>query len=433
MMDISLTLLILSIFLGFLLGIISGLTPGIHVNNFALLLVALSPFFQSIGFAPFYIAVVILSNSITHTFLDIIPSIYLGAPEPDTALAVLPGHALLMEGRGAEAVRLSALGSAGAVVVSLVLALPMAFFFMNVYGMINAYIGWILILIVVLMIATENGEVIEGQGSLVHLKYKMYAVVLFFISGMLGLFAFENEAWMTPLVKFGEPSILLPLLSGLFGASMLVIALLTKSEIPPQQKTTRFELSQGRIVRGMVTGSAAGSFVAWLPGVSSTVGTIIARLLVREEKDGDSSKEFIVSISSANTSNAIFSLIALYIIEKTRSGAMVAIDRLVDIKEWELSIIFILLIVIVSVSVISYYTTIYLGDGIAGFLSGINYSKLSAAVLAGLSVMVFMFTGWFGFVVFLISIPIGMMASFAKIRKTHAMGVIMLPVIMYFL
>ncbi len=432
-MDISLTLLILSIFLGFILGIISGITPGIHVNNFALLLVALSPFFQSIGFAPFYIAVVILSNSIAHTFLDIIPSIYLGAPEPDTALAVLPGHALLMEGRGAEAVRLSALGSAGAVVVSLVMALPMAFFFMNVYGMINAYIGWILILIVVLMIATENGEVVEGQGSLVHLKYKMYAVVLFFISGMLGLFAFENEAWMAPLVKFGEPSILLPLLSGLFGASMLVIALLTKSEIPPQQKTARFALSRKRIARGMVTGSAAGSFVAWLPGVSSTVGTIIARLLVREEKDGDSSKEFMVSISSANTSNAIFSLIALYIIEKTRSGAMVAIDKLFNVNEWEPSIILVFLIVIVYVSVISYYTTIYLGDRIAVFLSGINYSKLSAAVLAGLSVMVFVFTGWFGFVVFLISIPIGMMASFAKIRKTHAMGVIMLPVIMYFL
>ncbi|MDP2767080.1 MAG: tripartite tricarboxylate transporter permease [Candidatus Methanoperedens sp.] len=433
MMDISLTHLILSIFLGFLLGIISGLTPGIHVNNFALLLVALSPFFTSIGFAPFYIAVVILSNSITHTFLDIIPSIFLGAPEADTALAVLPGHALLMEGRGAEAVRLSALGSAGAVVVSLVMALPMAFFFMNVYGMINAYIGWILVLIVVLMIGTENGEVIEGQGSLAHLKFKMYAVILFFISGMLGVFAFENEAKMSPLITFGEPSILLPLLSGLFGASLLVIALLTTSEIPPQQKSCGFALAQKKIVRGMVTGSAAGSFVAWLPGVSSTVGTIIARLLVREEKDAESSKEFMVSISSANTSNAIFSLIALYIIEKTRSGAMVAIDRLVDIKEWELSIIFILLIVIAYVSVISYYTTIYLGDKISGLLSQINYSKLCAAVLLGLSVMVFMFTGWFGLIVFLISTPIGMMASYAKIRKTHAMGVILLPVILYFL
>ncbi|MFZ2410514.1 MAG: tripartite tricarboxylate transporter permease [Candidatus Methanoperedens sp.] len=432
-MDISLTLLLISIFFGFFLGIISGLTPGIHVNNFALLLVALSPYFQSIGFAPFYIAVVILSNSIAHTFLDIIPSIFLGAPEADTALAVLPGHALLMEGRGSEAVRLSALGSAGAVVVSLILAIPMAFFFQNIYSAINAYIGLILILIVAVMIATENGEVVEGQGSLVHLKFKMYAVLLFLISGMLGLFAFNNTALMQPLVNFGEPSILLPLLSGLFGASMLVISLMTKSEIPPQQNSCGFVLAQKKIVRGMVTGSAAGSFVAWLTGVSSAVGKIIARLLVREEKDAESSKEFMVSISSANTANAVFSLIALYIIGKGRSGAMVSIGKLVNINEWDFSVIVILLIVIAYVSVISYYTTIFLGDRISGFLSHINYSKLCTAVLLGLSVMVFMFTGWFGFVVFLISTPVGMMSSYAKIRKTHAMGVIMLPVILYFL
>jgi putative membrane protein len=431
-MEISITLLIIAIFFGFLLGIISGLTPGIHVNNFALILVALSPLFLELGFAPFYIAVIILANSVTQTFLDIIPSIFLGAPEADTALAVLPGHALLMEGRGAEAVRLSAIGSAGAVVAALLMAVPLGFFFMNIYGTIEAYIGWILVLIVVVMIATENGEVVEGQGSLVHLKFKGYAVMLFIISGLLGMFAFDNTDKMSPLITFGEPSILLPLLSGLFGASMLVLSLMTRSEIPPQQKACRFVLPRKRIVRGMLTGSAAGSFVAWLPGVSSAVGTIIARLLVREEKDADSSKEFMISLSGANTANAIFSLVALFVIQRARSGAMVAIDGLINVNEWELSTIIILLIVIIYISIISYYTTIYLGDRIAGFLSKINYSKLCAAVLAGLTLMVIMFTGWFGLVVFLISTQVGMIASFAKIRKTHAMGVILLPVITYF-
>jgi putative membrane protein len=420
-MELSLTLLIISLFLGFLLGIISGLTPGIHVNNFALILVALSPLFLDMGFAPFYIAVIILANSVTQTFLDIIPSIFLGAPEADTALAVLPGHALLMEGRGAEAVRLSAIGSAGAVVAALLMAVPLGFFFMNIYGTIEAYIGWILVLIVVVMIATENGEVVEGQGSLVHFKFKGYAVMLFIISGLLGMFAFDNTDKMSPLVTFGEPSILLPLLSGLFGASMLVLSLMTKSEIPPQQKACRFVLPGKRIARGVLTGSAAGSFVAWLPGVSSAVGTIIARLLVREEKDADSSKEFMISLSGANTANAIFSLVALFVIQRARSGAMVAIDGLINVNEWELSTIIILLIVIIYISIISYYTTIYLGDRIAGFLSKINYSKLCTAVLAGLTLMVIIFTGWFGLVIFLISTPVGMIASFAKIRKTHAM------------
>ena len=432
-MELSLTLLIISILLGFLLGIISGLTPGIHVNNFALVLLALSPLFMQLGFTPFYIAVIILSNSVTQTFLDIIPSIFLGAPEADTALAVLPGHQLLMEGRGAEAVRLSAIGSAGAVVIALLMAYPLGFFFLNIYSVIDAYIGWILVLIVFLMIVTENGEMIEGQGSLVHLKYKGYAIALFFVSGMLGTFAFDNADKMAPLFTFGEPSILLPLLSGLFGASMLVISLMTKSEIPPQQNVCRFFLPRKTIIRGMLTGTAAGSFVAWLPGVSSAVGTIIARLFVRDDKNEFSSKEFMISISGANTANAIFSLIALYTIHRARSGAMVAVDELITRNEWEFSMIAILLIVIIFVSIISYYSTIFLGDRISGFLSKINYSKLCLAVLAGLTLMVIMFTGWFGLVIFLISTPVGMIATFAKIKKVHAMGVILLPVIMYFI
>jgi putative membrane protein len=431
-MEISVTLLIISVLFGFLLGIISGLTPGIHVNNFALVLLALSPVFLQIGFSPFYIAVIILSNSVTQTFIDIIPSIFLGAPEADTALAVLPGHELLMEGRGSEAVRLSAIGSAGAVVIALLMAIPLGFFFLNVYNTIDSHIGWILILIVVVMIATESGEVVEGQGSLVHLRYKGYAVALFIISGMLGIFAFNNTDKMAPLLTFGEPSILLPLLSGLFGASMLVLSLMTESTIPQQQENCRFTLPGNRIVKGMLTGSAAGSFVAWLPGVSSAVGTVIARLLVSEKKDEFSSREFIISLSGANTSNAIFSLIALYTIHRTRSGAMVAVDELIQIKEWDLSIITILLIVILVVSIISYFATIFIGDRISGYLSKLNYSKLCAAVLAGLTFMVIIFTGWFGLVIFFIATPVGMIASFARIRKTHAMGVILLPVILFF-
>ncbi len=68
-MELSIPILVISILLGFLLGIISGLIPGIHVNNFSLILVAMSPLFMEMGFAPFYIAVIILSNSVTQTLI----------------------------------------------------------------------------------------------------------------------------------------------------------------------------------------------------------------------------------------------------------------------------------------------------------------------------------------------------------------------------
>ncbi len=452
--DISIFIIILSVLAGYFLGVFSGLVPGIHTNNFALLLVALSPMMSEYGIQPFYIAIIILSNSIAHTFHDVIPAVFLGAPDSDMALAVLPGHRLLLDGFGAEAIRLSALGSAGSVVFSMVIVLPLAAIFSVAYPFLQEHIAWILIFIVFLMVATEKGEYIIGQGSLVHYKYKAYAVVLFLLSGVLGLFAFEMEGLMNPVINFGAPSILLPLLSGLFGASQLVISLLTHSTIPPQT-FAKMTLSGKRIMRGIITGSAAGSIVAWLPGISSAIAAVLARLVIRKdfdregEDDGDvdpdgvdaGSKEFIVSVSGVNTSNAIFGLVALSVIGKTRSGAMVAINDVLgaasgvtaSVITLDTSMLLLFFGVILLTAFLSYFSTIMIGNNVHRVLSRIDYSKLCIGVLIGLALMVVLFTGFFGLLIFIIATPIGMLAPFFKVRKSNAMGVILLPVIMYFM
>jgi putative membrane protein len=441
--EISISILLLSILVGYLLGIISGLIPGIHTNNFALILVALSPALVGYGVSPFYAAVIILSNAIAHTFHDVIPAVYLGAPDADMALAVLPGHRLLLDGFGAEAIRLSALGSAGSVVFSLVLVLPLAGIFSIAYPVIQEYLGWLLLFIALVMICTEKGEYTIGQGSLAHYKYKAYALLLFLISGILGLFAFKMEGLMSPIVEFVTPSILLPLLSGLFGASQLIISLLARSSIPPQT-FAKMTLPRKKIVRGIVTGSAAGSIVAWLPGISSSIAAVLARLFIKSDfdrentsqtdtEDMDGSKEFIVSVSGVNTSNAIFGLFALAVIGKARNGAMVAVDELLDPGSFDTFSIILFLCVILLTSLLSYFSTISIGNNIHHVLSKIDYSKLCMGVLIGLTILIFVFTGLFGMLVFLIATPVGMLAPFMKIRKTHAMGVILLPVILYFL
>ena len=220
--------------------------------------------------------------------------------------------------------------------------------------MVDQYIGWILLLIVLLLIYTEKGEIIEGQGSLVRMKYRGYAAVLFIISGMLGLFAMGSEALIEPLVGLGRPSILMPLFSGLFGASMLVISMLNDTVIPIQV-SSRLVLAPKRMLRGMVIGSTAGAFVAWLPGITSAVATVLARLGVKEDySDEDSAREFIVSISGVNTANAIYGLVALYVIGRTRSGAMVAISDVLDGITLDIELMALMLIIIVMVSCLLY-------------------------------------------------------------------------------
>jgi len=93
--------LILALFLGILAGTFTGLSPGIHINLVSTILVSSLPF---LSFLPLISLVVfIVSMSITHTFIDFIPSIYFGAPEEDNFLSVLPGHKMLNQGKAHEA------------------------------------------------------------------------------------------------------------------------------------------------------------------------------------------------------------------------------------------------------------------------------------------------------------------------------------------
>jgi putative membrane protein len=217
----------------------------------------------------------------------------------------------------------------------------------------------------------------------------------------------------------------------------------------PFQFKSRMELERKRIIRGIVVGGTSGSVVAWLPGISSSIATVFARLFIKDDFDRnqddalgndlsndsvtDSAKEFIVSISGVNTCNAIFGLLALVVIGKSRSGAMVAINELLGGIELTPPLVLLFLFSISMTAILSYYSTVFLGDNIHHLLYGFDYSILCYAVLALLFFMCLVFTGLFGLMIFLIATPIGMLPSFMKIRKSHAMGVIILPVILYFI
>lgn len=176
---LPLLLIILFCVLGVLTGIFTGILPGLHVNNVALILLSsssaivaalsfLSEYGISEDFILLLICVYIVSTSISHTFHDAIPSTFLGAPDEDSALSVLPAHALLLEGKGYEAVSLSALGSYGAILFCFLLIYPIRFIIgqpLFFYGTLREIMVFILISILILMIATEKSKIyILGKG-----------------------------------------------------------------------------------------------------------------------------------------------------------------------------------------------------------------------------------------------------------------------------
>lgn len=410
---------------GFLLGVISGLIPGLHVNTFAAIILGVSPGMMKLGLSPYHVAVIILAASISQTFLDAIPTVFVGAPDSDTVLAVLPGHRLMLRGRGIEAVRLSAIGSAGSVLVALALIPFLSWIFSSYYDLLMEWIGLILLGIAVIMIMKERDI---DPAPYKTMKRRALALSVFLTSGVMGIFAFENQDLLSSPLGL-EPDILLPLLSGIFGASSLVLSIFSSTEMR-EQRDTGFELSALPLVRSIILGGAAGSVVAWIPGVSPAVATMLTRLGRSIEDEDQSAREFLVSVSAVNTSCALLSLVALFVISRPRSGAAAAINELIDLDAGHLQA---MMVIATAVALASYITTIWLACIAGSLLSKIDYRKLSILVLGSLALTAFIFTGAFGIFIFLVSTLIGLAPHLAGIRKMHAMGVLMLPLILYYL
>ncbi len=165
--------------LGVATGVGTGLAPGIHVNNVALLPLASRPAFEGLVLAVLPAAgpgdlVAILSSFVMgvvigHSFLDFVPSVYLGAPDERTALSVLPGHRMLRAGEGHLAVRLAARGALSGVLVSVVLLVPLRLVLgppVDAYERAKGAIALVLIGIAVLLILSERARQVRDGGEL---------------------------------------------------------------------------------------------------------------------------------------------------------------------------------------------------------------------------------------------------------------------------
>jgi TctA family transporter len=522
---ILLAAVILFTLIGTGFGIITGLIPGVHVNNVALMVLALQATLIALALAligawnpsTFELAIIISALIVgclgTRTFLDIIPSVYLGAPDADTALSVLPGHKLMLAGRGYEAIKCSALGSFGSVLVALVALIPARLLMgspVYAYEKMWPFIPFILITIVTLLILNERGELpdpkmgrpiklkrlkitvgkvtktvkhdkdneeeisngkknedviisdipahigktitVKGQvtkransktvfiedssGEVLlsgwplskvniddkisvegkvegrvtrggHIKQKIYALTLFISAGFLGLIVLGAPGLTTynwypipALAISASTALLFPLFTGLFGLSTLLMSLIDTPDIPAQKlKDVKINLKRWRKFRGVFSGTFAGGLVGWYPGVTGAQATVIAKSLaggdVEDEskqvdpEDMDSQKEFIVAYSGVNTANGI--------------------------------------------AVLALFLTLYFGKVFARIANKFPYKKMVLSVIILLVVMIFFLSGPIGMAIAVIAICMGIIPPTLGLSRVHLMGVLMFPIILFFL
>jgi putative membrane protein len=134
------------------LGVVTGLVPGLHVNNLTPIMLVLAAS-SSLG-----LVTIIVAMSITNVFISYIPSTFLGAPEEGTELSVLPAHRLLLEGRGYHAVRLTLWGCLGGLMLSAIFLLPFLLVITPAYEAISPHMHWLLTSVVVVMVLLERSK-----------------------------------------------------------------------------------------------------------------------------------------------------------------------------------------------------------------------------------------------------------------------------------
>jgi putative membrane protein len=106
--------------------------------------------------------------------------------------------------------------------------------------------------------------------------------------------------------------------SGLFGVSTLIYSISQNSVIPAQDEFHNFKINKN-VLRGIFAGGIAGSILGFLPGMGPAQGSIIAQELSGGGDIGENREGFLVAMSGVNVSDALFSLIAIYLIGNPRS------------------------------------------------------------------------------------------------------------------
>ena len=271
---------------------------------------------------------------------------------------------------------------------------------------VEQWIGYLLIAVMAYMIFREKKKWLKSLG-------------VFLLSGALGL-----------VVLSGIPNLkqpLFPLLSGLFGFSILIVSLSKKSAIPQQIADSKLTISNKNIGKSVSAATGVGFLAAFLPGFGSSQAAIVATNVVGDLGD----EGFLSLVGGINTANMLISIATIYILDKARNGAIVVVDKLApDIGLPEVLLFLGTALVAGGISVI---LTLRLSRLFSKLIVKVNYLKLVLSIIGFITLLTFYFDGILGLLILITAAAIGLVTSYLGVGKNHLMGCLIVPVILYFI
>ena len=391
-MEIALLLAALG---GCIFGILTGLVPGLHVNTISL--IALTMPLNSQFFIVFVVCM-----SIVHTFVDFIPSILFGAPDSDTFLGVLPGHRMLLQGKGLKAIKLTIAGG----LFTGIAALTFSPFFVAMAGngkeIVSAAIPFALIAILASMVLSEKRQKI------------IWAIAIVAASASLGLIALNS---MLPLK---EP--LFCLATGFFGASTLVDSIIKKPAMAKQVKE-KFSVKKSSVAKGSLLALAGGSLVSMLPGIGASQAAFIARKAIGKIRQ----EEYLILLGGVNTATMILSFFVLFALGKARTGSAVAISQVSEFGLMELWLVAGASLLALGFGAMA---TSLVASKALKLMQCIDYRKVNFAILFLVTGLVFFFSGIVGIAFYSVAALIGLAAANFGIKRSNSMAFLMVPTVL---
>lgn len=439
----------------------AGLIPGLHMNNMAAgltanasaALAAFAVLGQMFGSEDggLILSCFISAALIAHLFAESVTSAYLGIPAGD-AVSVLPAHRLAKAGLGRIAVKAGADGCMAGIVGSTLVLLPMCVLMghpVHLYSSIKSVMGFVIVGFSAVLLLSEVPSILRtGHFSWVYAARLSKAFGLFLASGILGGVILLTNFFAAPIQDFSwmgdsyvpKSSLLLPLFAGLFGIPSLINSLGSSAVCDMSSECRQARRRRPR-ARDYLTMTLGGVLVGWMPGMTSGSSATLCSPGLRDEfgeKEIDSSSRFIWLYSAISASGAVFSVGALFVILRARSGSMDAVQFFMGdmvhpdyLEEATLPMAAILLSMILAACV-SHRILGSLDVHLPRLHNLLCSRRVTLASLAFVCSLSAALTGVRGLLVISTATCLGLMPSMIGVRRIQLMGCLLIPIAVSF-
>lgn len=389
---------IFAVFAGIVIGIITGLLPGIHINS---ILVLLNGFFDKPDFS---VVLFVVSLSIANQVASFIPAVLLGVPSENNFLSVLPGHAFARKGLGLYAIRLAVSGTVIGFFLGLLFIPLLGLFLEKTANYFSIIIPFALLAILFLMVWREN-----------EVRKKFFAAVVVFLSALAGVFLLNNSLFNNNLFV---------LVTGFFGMPTMLLALNEKYSMP-RQKMFEKKINLGKATK-----------TGFLGIVSSCIGVIFPALgpnetifLAAEFSGKTNMTNYMLINGAVSTMSFLFSFAALFFIGHARNGSAVFVKQFAELSTESFAYILVAATIACAVSALA---AEFLAVNTVKKISRINYQKINLGVIVFITVLAFFSSGFFGLIALGTTTAIGLLCAHTKISRTACMAFLIVPTILFY-